>query len=120
MSEQQSEFDQLAVEAESLTPVAAVATSQSVAPEGPPTAEIIFPVVSMAFDLVAPNWAVGEGEKKALSEAYGALLDKYFPDAINSFGVELQALLITAAIVAPRLRVPRRVEDHPREEAKAA
>lgn len=84
-------------------------------PSAPPTSEMIYPIVSLVTAIAAPNWQIQDAENKALSEAYGDLLDKYFPDVGNSFGVELNALLLTAAIVAPRLGQPRKIEEKPKE-----
>lgn len=82
-----------------------------------PTSELIYPIVSMATAVVAPNWEIKEEENKALAEAYGDLLDKYFPNVGQSFGVELNALLITAAIFAPRIGKPLKQEK--KEKVKA-
>ena len=73
-------------------------------------AEVIAPIVSLACGLLAPNWNIGTEEQQALSESYGALVDKYFPEGASAFGVELNALLITAAIITPRLGTPRKSE----------
>lgn len=75
---------------------------------GPSTAELLLPVVGLMCGLFCPAWNIQQVEQQALAEAYGAVVDKYFPDGIN-FGVELNALLITAAIIGPRLKMPRTV-----------
>src|SRR3569833_1825478 len=106
--EQASEFDALAVAADQLEGVAAPVTPPPQKPAAPPTEEIIYPVLSLAFDAIAPAWAVSEQEMRALAAAYGELLDKYFPDM--SFGVELNALIITAAFLGPRMKLPRSIE----------
>lgn len=81
-----------------------------------PTEELIYPVLSFACDLGAPNWGIGDAEKKALAESYAAVLDKYLPNVSGHFGVELNALLITAAIFAPRLGKPPRIEQDKKTE----
>jgi len=77
------------------------------------TSELLFPIVSSMFDIFSPKWKVKKAEKEALSQAYGALLDKYFPDASNMFGVELTALTVTAMVVAPRMMQPEQPEEKP-------
>ncbi len=67
------------------------------------TSELLFPIISMGFDIVVPDWKVKEKEKKALAEAYGALLDKYFPDAGEYFGAEITALMVTGMVCMPRV-----------------
>src|SRR3569833_4377399 len=103
--EQASEFDALAVAADQLEGVAAPVTPPPQKPAGPPPDELIYPVLSFAFDAIAPAWAVSGQEKRALAAAYGELLDKYFPDM--SFGVELGAGGGAAAGRGPRGGRPR-------------
>lgn len=78
--------------------------------EGPPTAEIIQPIIDLACGVMAPNWHIQKGERQAMAEAYGDLLDKYFPEGLGDYGVELNALLCTAAVLGPRVakRIPPR------------
>lgn len=71
--------------------------------EGPATAEMLFPLVSFGCDLACPNYHIQKAEKQALAESYGELVDKYFPEGIGAWGVELNALLVTAAIFGPRV-----------------
>jgi len=75
-----------------------------------PTAELIQPIVGMVAGIFVPNWDLKEPEIKGLSEAYGSVLDKYFPDTGKLMGVELNALLITAAVVMPRIGTPAKKE----------
>jgi hypothetical protein len=67
----------------------------------------------MGFAILAPNWQVTENEAEQLAESYAALVDKYLPDGIGNYGVEINALMITGAIVLPRLKVPRKAEPAP-------
>ncbi|NKF52785.1 hypothetical protein G3R49_19700 [Shewanella sp. WXL01] len=109
------EFDQAMMQAReqegSLEPESVYANPEH-APAAPHVsgAEIIAPVVQLGCALLAPNWDIQPEEQQALADSYGALIDKYFPDGAGSFGVELNALLITGAIVTPRLGKPRRIE----------
>ncbi|PLA73514.1 hypothetical protein CYQ88_10855 [Hydrogenovibrio sp. SC-1] len=75
-----------------------------------PTKELIQPIVNFATAVMAPNWEIQAEENEMLADAYSSLLDKYFPNAMGNFGVELNALLITAAVLTPRLGKPRFVE----------
>lgn len=119
MNEQNSEFEALAAEAAGMVEAQHQPQPEPPGPPAPPTAEIILPVLSMVCDLAAPNWRIGEAEKRALAEAYGALLDKYFPDGFMAWGVELNAVIVTAAIIAPRMRTPRISEPEPQTEQAA-
>lgn len=105
--EQKNEFDDLLKEAfevdggevnENGVIEAPVDESEQVSTE-----EVLFPIVCMAFDVMVPHWKVKEKEKKALSEAYGALLDKYFPNSTEYLGVEITALMVTGMICMPRI-----------------
>lgn len=75
--------------------------------QGPTTAEILQPVIDLACAVGCPNWQIKQAEREALAQAYGDLIDKYFPDGVGQFGVELNALLVTAAIFTPRIGQPR-------------
>lgn len=82
-------------------------------PEGPGTAELLQPLIDFGCQIGCPNWAVQKAEREALAGAYGDLIDKYYPEGVGQFGVELNALLMTAAIFGPRLasgRPARKVE----------
>lgn len=78
------------------------------APAGPSTGELLAALLRPTFDIVAPDWRVTDSECEMLGQAYGAVIDKYFPDL--EMGVELTAVLVTAAVLGPRLRKPRRQE----------
>ena len=84
---------------------------EEAAPEVPETSEILYPIINTAFKAIAPNWGVAEEESKALAEAYGGLIDKYFPDSQMAFGAEITALTVTAMVIAPRLNKPRKAEE---------
>jgi hypothetical protein len=84
-----------------------------------PTSEILYPVMSLITALTMPNWNIGEVENQKLSECYADLLDKYYPNICGSYGVEINALLITGAIFAPRIGTPR-IKEEPKEDATIA
>lgn len=84
------------------------------------TSELLFPIISMGFDIVVPHWKVKKEEKKALAEAYGGLLDKYFPDAGEYFGAEITALMVTGMVCMPRMMVkPDEKEVNPPDKPKS-
>jgi len=85
------------------------AASASATPEIP-TAKLVEGILGPAFMIIAPNWKVSDSEISQLSAAYGAVLDKYFPDGLGQFGVEIGAALITAAVIVPRLKIPPKAE----------
>ncbi|TVL36224.1 hypothetical protein [Shewanella xiamenensis] len=72
--------------------------------------ELIAPIVGLTCAIFAPNWNISPEEQQALADSYGALIDKYFPEGAGAFGVELNALIITGAILAPRFKTPRHAE----------
>lgn len=87
-------------------------------PEPPaiPTKDLVIPLVSLVCGSLAPAWEITEGEQGQLAEAYAAVVDKYFPDGLH-MGPEIGALMITAAIVLPRLGKPMQVEPGPEGKA---
>lgn len=80
-----------------------------------PSSELLKPVFQMVGGILKP--VLEDAEINALSEAYGALLDKYFPDSSRLLGVELNCLLITAAVAVPRLQY-RAAERKAKKEAQ--
>lgn len=113
-----------AIDAEALENIASQAAGEDAEPQAAadseiliPTEEILLPIVSLVTALTLPNWKIKEEENKVLSQAYGAILDKYFPDVGGSFGVEVNALIVTGAIFAPRLGKPRILEEKKEDES---
>lgn len=86
--------------------------------QGPATAEVIYPLISFGCDLGCPNWMIQDAEKKAMADGYADMIDKYWPDGIGAFGVELNALLMTAAIFGPRVAkgIPAREKPKAKQE----
>lgn len=78
-------------------------------PEQPemPTSEVLNLALTPIVAILAPNWQIKPEEIQMLSEAYGALLDKYMPGV--AMGVEVTAILCTAMVVAPRIGTPLKV-----------
>lgn len=68
------------------------------------TGELIAALLEPTFQIMAPAWNVSSGECSMLGEAYGAVVDKYFPNF--SFGVELSAVMVTLAVFGPRWGQP--------------
>lgn len=73
------------------------------------TAELLAAVLKPTFAIVCPAWKITDKETQSLADAYGKVLDKYFPDL--SFGVELEALMITVIVFGPRYGKPSKVEE---------
>jgi hypothetical protein len=88
--------------------VAGAAPAGAEPPAGPTTGELIAALLRPTFDIMAPAWAVSDGECAMLGESYGAVVDKYFPDF--AFGVELTAIMVTLAVFGPRMRRPMKAE----------
>lgn len=78
---------------------------------GPTNAELLTALLRPTFDIMAPNWQVSDMECALLGEAYCAVIDKYFPGL--EFGIEIAAVLATAAVFGPRMRRPTRVKTEP-------
>lgn len=80
--------------------------------EALPTSDLLLGIINPLFDVVTPNWGISSDEKIALANAYGSLVDKYFPDGVhNQYGVEITALLVTATVFGSRAGVPRVLEE---------
>ncbi len=67
-------------------------------------------LLGSTFDIFCPAWNIQPEETKQLSAAYAAIIEKYFPGGVSRFGVEINAVLITAVIFAPRAKMPRKVK----------
>lgn len=74
---------------------------------GEALAKLYVPLASV----LAPNWKLTADECKALGEAHGAVIDFYFPDGLAALGPWGSAILVTAAVVGPRMvsRTPPRL-----------
>ena len=116
---QAAEFEQLEREVmqEAANDAGPAQQPQQPQQQGPGAAEVLFPILQMGFGVVAPNWNVQDSEVQQLAECYGQLTDKYFPDGLGDYGVEISAVMVTAAIVLPRLKLPRKIEQKPAEAA---
>ena len=107
-----------ALEAEA---VAGIASDEAAAVDALPVAVdeemrgLVGGVLGMGFAVLAPNWEVKPEEVEQLTEAYTALICKYFPDGLGEYGVEISAVMMTFAVVAPRIGKPR---ERPKEPAQ--
>lgn len=70
------------------------------------TADVIYELLIPTFDLLAPAWDVKCEEQRALADAYGTVLDKYFPAGIMKWGAELNAIVVTVMVFYPRRGMP--------------
>lgn len=108
--DQAAELEALAAEAERIDPPDQADGSDQadlVEPEQP-TAEVLAQVIGPAFMILAPAWCVQDQEIVMLSESYAKVIDKYFPGGV-SLGPEVGAVMVTLAIIGPRLRLPRKL-----------
>lgn len=69
-------------------------------------------------DVLVPAWQISDQELNLLADAYAKLAAKYWPDPSNA--PEVYALLITAAIIGPRLKLPRKLPDPAKPDETAA
>lgn len=92
---------------------------------GPSTREMLAPLIAMVCGMIGAALppAITQPEVDALTDAYAALVDKYFPGGV-SLGPELAALMITAAVFAPRIAAQKKraadPQASPRDELRAA
>lgn len=83
----------------------------------PTTGELLAEVIQITADIVAPNWQIQKEESEQLGAVYGALIDKYMPDAgLGKYGLEISAVLVTGIIIKGRAGIPLR---KPKEKQKA-
>lgn len=88
------------------------------------TAEMCAALFAITFnEVVAPrqgeHWKLTEGECKSLGTAYGALLDKYFPDLRT--GPEFAAIIVTLAVFGPRvMTTAKKAADEQKQRAASA
>jgi hypothetical protein len=68
------------------------------------SAELCTMLTQTTFALVAarkgPHWELSDGEAQQAGEAYGALLDKWFPEGVA--GPEVAAVMVTTTLILPR------------------
>jgi len=112
MNEQIPDFDRIdaaAAQIGAINNVVPIVAQEEQAKDGEiSSAELLQPLLTIGFSLLAPNWQIQQEEIEQLSEAYGALVDKYFPDTgLDRFGPEISAVMVTAMIVMPRAKIPR-------------
>lgn len=83
------------------------------------TKGLVSMILSPTLAIMAPNWKVTKQEQEALSEAYAAVLLKYFPQGPEQMGPEVAALALTFGIFVPRAvaGIPRKLEEKPAEGA---
>lgn len=86
-------------------------------PKAPPepevkTGDVVAGLLKVSFDLIAAragdHWALADEEAKAAGEAYGEVIDKYFPEV--EMGPEVTAVTVTAAIFLPKYMMHKAVE----------
>mgnify|MGYP000668628880 CR=1 FL=1 len=93
------------------TAEAAVPDPNAPKPEEPAytTEELLRDIGGPAFAIMAPNWHIHDSEKlPQLAKAYGAVIDKYFPDFQMAFGPEIACALVTITVFGPPvlLKIP--------------
>ena len=74
------------------------------------TGQLLVMVIKPTTQLLCPNWNISDDEINGLAQAYGQVIDKYFPDYGQYLGPEIAALVLTAMVVAPRVNTPRHEE----------
>lgn len=100
------ELAALAIEAGPVEVEQPATEQQPPAPEVPAKA-LLQPLLALAFAKAAPAWKVTAAEVAELSEAWGALVDKWAPGGLlNKYGLEITALLVTVQVLAPRFGQP--------------
>tara|TARA_Y100001951_G_C11296191_1_gene275800 strand:- start:4746 stop:5279 length:534 start_codon:yes stop_codon:yes gene_type:complete len=109
-AENADELASLAAEAEQIEPHTDPETGDQLPAEreqdGMTTEQAVQMALGPLFAVLAPNWGVQPAEIEQLAAAYAPVIDKWFPGDF-AMGVEMQAVMITAVIIAPRAAVPR-------------
>ena len=114
-------WDNLEVQASAIDDLNQPTTAQSEnvpdpVPE-PTTGELLTEVIQITADVAAPNWQIQREESEQLGSVYGALLDKYMPDAgLGKYGIEISAVLVTGMIIKSRAGIPLRAPKEKPEE----
>ena len=71
------------------------------------TGELMTQFLSVGFGLVAvragEHWVLSTDEAEIAGNAYGDVLDKYFPDLSGMGGVEVTAVMVTGSLMIPRM-----------------
>ena len=106
----QAEMAQLGAEAEEKSPEEITQAAAIVSSSEEEYLELLTHLLGPGFAVMAPGWGVTTQEVETLAGAYSPLLAKYFPDGPGKFGPEISAALVTVAIIAPRLTMPRQLE----------
>ncbi|MDP5205780.1 hypothetical protein ORI99_01790 [Alishewanella sp. SMS9] len=71
-------------------------------------ADVLGPAIQTTADLLAPNWEITQDESAALGEAWGSVIDVWFPDLpVNPKWAALgMAAFSTAMVLKSRAGVP--------------
>lgn len=106
----QAEADQVLAEIETPTPIAAGDDEPTAERADVPMDQAIHSLLDVTFNgLLASwrgdHWRAPDDLLKTSSQAYAAVIAKYWPDA--TLGVEVAAILITAALIGPRVAAER-------------
>lgn len=64
-------------------------------------------VLNPTFQVVAPAWGVSQEEIAALAETYAEVAATYYPDGVGQLGPWPGAIMCTAMVVGPRMKMPR-------------
>jgi hypothetical protein len=75
------------------------------------TAKQLEPLIGLSFKVLAPNWNVQPEEVEVLAESYGDAIDFYFPEMNGGLPPWATPLIVTAAIIGPRVSIPRIKEE---------
>jgi hypothetical protein len=103
------ELESLKLQADEFEPV----NEEEVENEGPviSTAKQLEPLIGLSFKVLAPNWNVQPEEVEVLAESYGEAIDYYWPEMNGGLPPWATPLIVTAAIVGPRISIPRIKEE---------
>jgi len=117
--ELQAEADALLLETLDDTAPPVAAEGEPGATNGVDTGEMLGGLLLVTFNnLLAPkrgdHWKLAPGEAETLGQAYGVVIDKYFPDL--GTGPELTAVLVSFAILGPRVAQDVAIANEPEPE----
>ncbi len=104
--ELQAEAEAMIAEIEGEQPTNDTGAGAEGKPDAMPTGDMVAQLLGVTFNhVIAPrrgdHWKINDAEAKALGDAYGAVIDKYWPDFMN--GPEIAAVLTSMAVLGPRM-----------------
>ncbi len=75
-------------------------------------------MIGPVVELICPNWNIQQAELDALCDAYADAAAHQWPEGFGEMGPWAGAVLMTAVVVGPRLKTPRKLPPPPEQESE--